>query len=471
MEAFMRRVATIVFLALSGMAIWAAAVLSGAAWAHRPDSEPSVAVYDSNPSHPWNRLYAALLVRQDRHGQAYGEDSLDPPLWMETEHLLAKPSHQRAIQELDEFLGTHAETLVHDRLKRVMLQRDLWTIFDWTVRQYSANKHPRYDKEKQDLQVRLAEALRRLALSPDEIKSLPDNYAQAVASGTFAKEYDSAQRERVFLPPDLFDPHGPWVCINPSPESDTGVTPMHLINFSGRSGFLVFVRLPEGRKATYEYFQKLWNFPQPYVQGPTFAADQALVNPDLPSFPPGTEVALVRRMAVFDNQGNLAASSITESVQIRVYDAITGTEERNFGNGNIADILKNTGQVFYEVKLSRPLLFSGRNGGLRAVGRAEKELPTFQQQGDDLIEEFQGQSGRRSNPMVELQTCAWCHSGGGVRSLNSRASLLRPNRMQQEPRDPNYGPIYWDDGTTIAWKQNRFDWGLLNGYWKATKPE
>lgn len=462
----MRRVATVVVLALTGMAVWAAAV-----FAHRHDSEPSVAIYDSNPAHLWNRLYATLLVREDRHGKRYGEDSLDPQLWRETEHLLSDPSHQLAMQMLDEFLRTPGDTLVHDPLKRVMLQRDLWAVFDWTLRQYSANHRPQYDKQKQELQVRLAEVLRRLALSPDEIKSLPDSYAQAVASGTFAREYDPKQPERPFLPPDLFDPRGRWVCISPSPESDTGVTPMHLFNFSGRSGFFVFVRLPEGRKATYDYFQKLWNFPQPYIQGPEFAADQAPVNPDLPSFPVGTQVALVRRMTVFDNQGNLAPSAITESVQIRVYRAITTAEERNVGNGDMAQILKNSGQDFFEFKLSRPLLFSGKNGGLRATTADEKEFSTFQQMGDDPIERRHHEPDFSSQLPPVMQTCVWCHNGGGVQSLNSRASLLKPNRRQQEPRSIDYGPIYWGDGAAIAWKQNRFDWGLLNGYWKAAKPQ
>jgi hypothetical protein len=40
--------------------------------------------------------------------------------------------------------------------------------------------------------VRLAEALRRLALSPKEIELLPDNYARAAAAGTFPKEYGAA---------------------------------------------------------------------------------------------------------------------------------------------------------------------------------------------------------------------------------------------------------------------------------------
>ncbi len=388
-------------------------------------------------------------------------------LWLESEYLLSNPSHQNALRALDEFLETHGENLVRDPLKRAMLQRDLWAVFDWSVMQHSANNRPDYKKEKQELQSRLAEALRRLALTPDQITALPNTYAQAVASGGFAKEFDPNQVERPFLPPDLFDPHGPWVCIQPSPESDSGVTPMHLFNYSGRSGFLVFVRLPGGRKATMDYFHTLWTFPEPYTPGPGPDGDQAPPNSKLPSFPAGTEVALVRRMTLFDSQGELQATAIAESVQIRVYRAITITPERDFGNGNLADIVRNSGQLFYEFKLSRPLLFAGKDGGLRAVERNETELSTFQQEGDDLIDDRPENPTHRDKPLPELQTCIWCHSGGGVRSLNSRASLLKPNRMQKEPANPDYGPIYWADSTSVAWKQNRYDWGVLNGYWKA----
>jgi hypothetical protein len=430
--------------------------------------EPSTAIFDSNPSHPWNRLYAALLIREDRHGALFGTDSLDPLLWPESEHLLTGPSHERALRVLDEFLQAHAENLIHDPLKRALLQRDLWAVFDWSVQQFPARDRPEYRKEKTELQARLAEVLRRLALTEEEVKALPDNYAQAVASGSFAKEYDPAKPERPFLPPDLFDPRGPWVCIQPSPESDSGVAKMHIFNFSGRSGFFVFVRLPEGRKATMDYFQSLWNFPEPWVHGPSFAADQSLENPDLPSFPAGTAVALVRRMALIDNQGDLEASSLTESVQIRVYRAITSAEERNFGSGNMADVARNSGQAFFEFKLSRPLLFSGKNGGLRAITPDETEFSTFQTKGDDPFEDRVGRPGIASAPIRELQSCAWCHNGGGVHSLNSRSSLLKPNRLQQEPQNLEYGPIYWGDSAAIGWKSNRYDWGLLNGYWKAS---
>lgn len=458
----MRLVAAAILLVVVSVTVWRLA-------ASPSHPEISTTFYDPNPSHLWNRLYAAVFIREDRHGTQFGADSLDPLLWTETEHLLAEPSHERALRVLDEFLRTHAENLIHDPVKRAMLQRDLWAVFDWSVQQFPARDRPPYTKEKQELQARLAEALRSLALPPEELKSLPDNYSRATASGAFAKEYDPANRQRPFLPADLFDPRGPWVCIQPSPESDSGVAKTHIWNLSGRSGFFVFVKLPEGRKATMDYFQSLWNFPQSWVQGPTSAADQARENPDLPSFPAGTQVALVRRMTLFDNQGNLTASSITESVQIRVYDSITTTEER-FLNGNMAEVIKNSGQDFFEFKLSRPLLFAGKNGGLRAVTPDEKELSTFQTQGYDPLEGAPGRPSLPDKALPELQRCGWCHSGGGVRSLNSRSSLLKPNRLQQKPRDIGFGPIYWSDSAAIGWKTNHYDWGLLNGYWKSASP-
>lgn len=98
----MRLVASSVLFIIVLLAFWELA-------ASPSHPETSAAIYDSNPSHIWNRLYIALLTREDRHRNRVGEDSLDPPLWRETEHLLSEPSHQLATQVLDEFLRTHGE--------------------------------------------------------------------------------------------------------------------------------------------------------------------------------------------------------------------------------------------------------------------------------------------------------------------------------------------------------------------------
>ena len=465
----MRTAATFVFPFLVSITLWA-----GALPPPYPQSpETSVAVYDDSPSHIWNRLYAALRVREDPQGNKHGVDSLDLMLWQNSDYLLTQPSHERALRVLDEFLQTHAEMLIQSPLKRAMLQRDLWAVFDWTVQQYPETE---YGDQKRALQIRLAEVLKRLALPQEQIKSLPDNYAQAVASGAFAAKFDPSRPQQPFLPPDLFDPRGPWVCITPSPESigSGGVAKSHFVNLSGRSVFLVFVRLPEGRQATLDYFQTLWNFPQPWVPGPQpVAADQSLPNPDLPSFPAGTQVALARQMVLFDNQGNLVVSPITESLQIRVYREITAAQEHDFSGGPTTRP-RNSGQEFFEIKMSRALLFTGKQGGLRATAPDERELPTFQTMGFDLVNAQKPDA----RPAPVLQTCLTCHSGGGmvsghfgittIMSFNSLGSLLKPTRRQQEPRDINYGPRFWSESHALAWKKNHYDWGLLNGYWKAT---
>jgi hypothetical protein len=350
-----------------------------------------------------------------------------------------------------------------------MLQHDLWAVFDWSVQQHSWRDRTGYRTEKRELQIRLAELLRRLALTKEQIKSLPDNYAQAVASGAFSAKYDPAHPEQPFLPPDLFDPRGPWVCITPSPESigNGGVAKQHFSNLSGRSVFLVFVRLPQGRQATFDYFQELWNFAQPWAAGPQpVAADQSLPNPDLPSFPAGTQVALVRQMMLFDQQGNLVLSPITESVQMRVYRQITTARNNDFSAG-LAGVARDSGQDFFEIRISRRLLFSGRQGGLRATGREEREFSTFRTMGNDPIDSPSGRVEPISSQPPTLQACLHCHSGGGVASFNSVDSLLKPTRRQQEPRDVNYGPRYWSESNALWWKQNRYDWGLLNGYWNV----
>ena len=210
-----------------------------------------------------------LFIREDLPSTKLVPDALDPPLRDSTQYLLSKPSHESVLRVLDEFLQTHAERLIRDPVKRAILQRDLWAVFDRTVaREPNRRGEPTYDKERQELQTRLAEVMRRLALSPEEIHSLPDNYGQALASAQFAGEYDPTHRDRPFLPPDLFESlGGPWIAIYAQGPSSEPVAAGHVSTFS-RSSFLVFVRLPGGRKATFDYFRTLWDFPQPWIARP-----------------------------------------------------------------------------------------------------------------------------------------------------------------------------------------------------------
>jgi hypothetical protein len=424
-----------------------------------PTFDHGVTIYDPDAAHPWNRLHSTFFVRDDLPDTRLVPDALDPPLWYDTQYLLANPSCQRALRELDDFLRTHAENLIHDPLKRAMLQRDLWAVFDWSVERPSrqgSNEHA-YDDEKRELQERLAKVMHQVALTPEEIRSLPNNYDQAVASGEFAAKYDPAQPDRPFLPPDLFDPHGPWVELE-GPGDPEPVARSHFSQFSARSSFLIFVRLPEGRKAAFDYLRTLWSFPDPTIPSPRFAPDEDVApNPNLPQFPSGTQFALVRQMTLFDSEGKLVNTPITESVQFRVYSAVVGRDGPLVPPFSYDDLAARSGQRFFEIVLSRPQFFSGKAGGLRATERDEKQFFIFGFPGP-------AQSLEKSPPV--LKECVVCHSKPGIGSVNSRNRLLPPHQLQIDRPDAD-GNMRWQDTRTVLWKQRRNDWALLVRDWKA----
>jgi hypothetical protein len=425
-----------------------------------------VSIYDPNPAHPWNQLHSAFFVREDLPSTRFVPDAIDPPLWYDTEYLLSQPSHRHVMRALDGFLQAHGESLIHDPLKRAILQHDLWGVFDWSVKRPSQSRphEHSYDKEMRELQVRLAKVMRLVALTPEEIRSLPNNYDQAVGSGRFATTYDPAQPDRAFLPPELFDPRGPWVKLE-GPGDPEPVARSHFSQFSGRSTFLVFMRLPEGRKATFDYLQTLWTFPKPTIPTPNFAPDEDVApNPDLPQFPPGTQFALVRQMTLFNNRGQLVNTAITESVQIRVYTNVKGHAAPLNEPFTYDDLAAESGQRFYEIVLSRPQFFGSQAGGLRATGRDEKQYFVFGFAGPDHGPPANYSSLEKSAPV--LKECIVCHSKVGINSVNSRSHLLPPHQLQVDRSHDADGRAWWQDARTIPWKQSKDDWALLNRYWK-----
>lgn len=442
------------------------AALFAATLSAKPELQPSiehsgrtVAIYDNDGAHLWNRLHAVFFVREDLPGTELLPDALDPPFWYHTSYLLAQPSHKKVLQVLDEFLRTHAENLIHDPLKRAILQRDLWSVFDW-----SAGRAPGYETERRELQERLAEVLRRLALTPEQLRSLPDNYAQAIASGEFAKEYDPQHPDRAFLPPDLFDPRGSWVEIE-GRGKPLPVAEQHESFFSGRSTFLVFLRLPAGRKATFDYLRALWNSPVPLVASPHFnpLQDEA-PNPDLPELPAGTQVALVRQLTLFDSQGNLTDTAVTESVQIRVYRSVTPSAAPAVG---IDQMITKSGQDFYAIRLSRPLLFANQSGGMKAARPDERDFALFGGAGPD--EGLPGHYASLASYHPVVKACVMCHRAVGLQSLSTRARLLKPNPLQQDVPTEAYGPRWWMDGRVVTWKESQDNWRLLRGYLKPVQ--
>ncbi|SVD78273.1 uncharacterized protein METZ01_LOCUS431127, partial [marine metagenome] len=177
-------------------------------------------LYHPDSKHLWNRLHEVLFVRKDKAGREVGRDSVDPLLWPQTrEFLLQGKSHQQVLALFDEFIAKDADKLIKNPLKCAMMQHDLWAIFDWTANAlnplpFGGAVDPKklatgeLNSARKALRQRLAKIIANLALNEKEIASLPDNYAEALASKVFIVEYDKDNLHRPLLPADLLDPKG-----------------------------------------------------------------------------------------------------------------------------------------------------------------------------------------------------------------------------------------------------------------------
>ena len=381
-------------------------------------SEP-VTHYSPDPAHLWNRLHAALLTRPDRDGKTVGRDAVDPLVFPTTKRLLEGPTHAEALKLLDEFLaGGHK--LVRDPVQRAVFQRDLWAVFDWAAFPFGNFYTGPISTRTGPLQERLAQAIRKLAPSKAEADALPDTFALAVKSKAFPIAFDPAKPNDPFLPPDLFDPAGPWVCVSGPRDLPTPIASEHARVFAGRSAFLVFIRLPEGHRATLAYldtlntFAKPWKVPprEPSETGPRPTPPE--LNPEVPQFPVGTQVALVRQLMVVTDVGKPVPTPLTESVQLRTYREILPPEKDTGKHAEKA-------QGFVELEFRRADLFAGKNGGLRAIKgdeRVLRGLMFFRGWTDDL--EAKGEVTHSHNQLEPaFRQCAECHSRGGIRGVNS----------------------------------------------------
>jgi len=392
-------------------------------------------LYHTDPEHLWNRLHDAIFVRVGPDGRAYGHDRLEPLLWRKSKHLIEAPSNKRTVSLLEEFLNNKGEKLIDDPLKRAMLQRDLWLVFTWLEGDHWLDNEVKEEElraARERLRLPLATVISRLALTRDQIERLPDNYAAAVASGEFAKQFDPKHPDTPYLPADLFDTDGPWVCLG---RPDGPIAPTHLrddgTNVFTNSAFLLFLRLPAGRAATVDYLQRLRAFDQPLwieVGNAKYPVEKYLPNPKIPTFPVGTEVALLRRALLVASPTAPIATALTESVQLRVYREIpeitAPTITAGLVSGTADSRRAQSWQSFHEFQLSRSLLFAGRAGGLRAIGPKERDFPIpFALSYRDEFEDHE--SGSNDQPFSErsqhpiLETCFVCHSFPGIASFNS----------------------------------------------------
>jgi hypothetical protein len=401
------------------------------------------------------RVYRHLFTRTDQDGKPYDQEELEPPFAPDSKFLTDGTSHTRALAVLDDFLSGRAEKSMTP-LQRAVLQHDLWAVLATTagamreeiqvdeIRGQVRANHARFEdqgdadlerlRQRRALQKRLVAAMRRLALGRREIDALPDNLADAVMSAAFPREFDPKRPEQAFLPPDLARADGGWVGMANGSAPAGLAAPAHTAFVKGRSVFTVHLRLPAGREATQAYLKKA-------------------ANGDVGQFPEGTQTALVRRMLLIDDSGALRPTALTESVELRFFrKPERGTDPLDMGAPAVWI-------------LRRQDLLAGRNGGLRAVGRDETTLFSFQARfghlGMDQLER-----PRRPRADRLLGTCMNCHARtDGSAGVWSVATLYAGET--QSPRGLVGVTDQAQAEATMRWLRKTYTWGLVQGLWET----
>src|SRR4051812_16540624 len=126
-------------------------------------------LFDADPQHLWNRLFAAVTIRPSRLpsvrggppvARIEGGDRIEFFGWGGTTYWDESANVARLERYLDQFLGKGGEKLSPDPLKRVLPQPALGTLFDFLMARHIArrgNPEPRH--RRNELCGKLARAI------------------------------------------------------------------------------------------------------------------------------------------------------------------------------------------------------------------------------------------------------------------------------------------------------------------------
>lgn len=426
-------------------------------------------VYDADPQHLWNRLFAAFYTRTSnvpsRHGgrpvkRIEGGDYIDFLAWGGSEYWSRAATTERLNALLDEFLDEGGAELVDAPLKRACLLRDLWAAYDFFAGQNIRRAGPLEVRRRRDeICGKLARVLEELALPAESIGQLPDNYDAALRCGAFPSQQDHAENND-YLPPGLLTEPQRWVEVDffqPDLHEDLydRFITLHARAYRGRSYFRIFYRFPGGRDALVEYLKRL---DEEGVNWRQAAQDGfILLKPGAPQIPVGTEVALLQFMMTLDDQLRPTPTRIVESIRHRTYRNVDGGAEPATNTG--------VGMQIREYTLKRRLLFDNLNRG--GLAREPDELPLYRV----IFQPSHAPDWGTDRRKMLSQQCADCHmtpkaDRTGVHSMPSIVHMGGFNAGAQlgivHPLDPSQADVR---GRRVArWKTQHETYRRLLDY-------
>lgn len=283
-----------------------------------PKDEPQ-AIYSDDPGDSWNRLFHCLFTRtlkirlsddfpegapftfsnanlggnRKYSGNLFeriesGDRAVEPLYPQEqfrddvsTVQLLVEPRFSAFRTALSEAL---TEQRTRPPQERALMQGDLWGAYDFLSREVTAwilkdAPIPLYRERQAELRKPLAQLIKKIALSPDEIKALPDNYRSARSVQSL---------------PDLLAADGEWIEVLWFPDREHDRTAHH------RRAARVFLKPKQKPEDKQKFMQR--------------AAGED-IRPQLAA------VALLIQNLLVDRSSAVVPSPLTYTVQMRTFSS------------------------------------------------------------------------------------------------------------------------------------------------------
>src|SRR4051794_10589485 len=140
-------------------------------------------LFDADPQHLWNRLFAAVTIRPSRLpsvrggppvARIEGGDRIEFFSWGGTTYWDESANVAELERHRDQLLGTAGERLQPDPVNGVLREHGLWSFFDFLmVRHIARGGTPEPRHRRNEVCRKLARAIQSLALPPATLAKLP----------------------------------------------------------------------------------------------------------------------------------------------------------------------------------------------------------------------------------------------------------------------------------------------------------
>ncbi len=423
------------------------------------DAAPE-AIYSADPNDSWNRIFYFLFSRrvetrvsdQFPEGAPFvdgistrtferneiGDRAIDP---LYPSHfvitgsrlVLTEPAYSEFRKALQQALDENAP---RSAVARALMQSDLWGAHDTLFFPFLPADEKELGAHRLEALDLISRLMRKIALTPEEIRSLPNNYSAAA---------------RADLPPGVFVDVLPKVF-----DKDSGW--IEVLWFHPRMHDVA-----AGFRRTSRVFLKL-SHPQPNLQkfldGMPDRAESDPIN--------GLNgVALVTQLLLVDSKGKVEPTALTSEVEVRIFKPrVVGTARLNDGTFKTIGGLKRAWLQVCEI--SRKLFVRDpQSGGLVPE---DENSPAYNGRYSFAEGDETSQSGPNSRIVIDppLQVtlrarCAFCH-GDTLTQLNTFA-IARP------PHPPPVRQLNRAENTAaefvIAQKRKEKDFEALRAYFAS----